>query len=380
MTVRKTARQEATGNGGATGWVAYQVGEFNLAAEFEALPGQVLTLFGPSGAGKTTLLRTIAGLIRPHRGMIEIAGRVVFDHASGSWVPPHRRNVGYLTQRYHLFPHLTVAGNIAYGLSGTNQAERRKRVAELTDAFQLAGLENRRPNQISGGQQQRAALARALAPRPDLLLLDEPFNSLDVELRRSLRVELKRSLRRTGIPAIMVTHDIEEALSVGDVVQVIDNGKLESMGSPLEILGQPGQGRLARLVGVENLLNLTVASLHPQDGTMICTGDSTDSLRLEVPLSDVASGDRVTVGIRASDIILADTEPRGSSARNRLPGAVTDIQLRPPGYEITLDCQTVELQCHITGTSLNEMGIGRGDRLWAVFKASSCFLVLEDEG
>ena len=365
---------------GAGGWLEYRIGDFGLAAEFKATPGQVLTLFGPSGAGKTTILRAIAGLIRPQRGRIEIAGRVVFDHAAQVWVPPHRRGVGFLTQDYHLFPHLSVAGNIAYGLSGLDREAKTRRVEELADTFQLRGLEDRRPHQISGGQQQRAALARALALNPDLLLLDEPFNSLDMELRRSLRAELKENLGRAKIPAIMVTHDVEEALNVGDVVQVIDGGAMAAIGSPLEILGQPGQGRVARLVGVENLLQLTVASLHPQDGTMICSDGPPSSLRLEVPLSDVATGERVTVGIRASDIILADTEPRGSSARNRLPGVVTEIQLRPPGYEITLACQEVEFKCHITGTSLNEMRIGKGDNLWAVFKASSCFLVAEETG
>ena len=371
--------EESTELGGVRGWLEYRIGDFELGAEFEALPGQVLTLFGPSGAGKTTLLRTVAGLIRPQRGRIQIADQVVFDQECQVWVPPHRRNVGYLTQGYHLFPHLSVAGNIGYGLPRRDVERRRRRIAELADRFQLTGLENRRPHEISGGQQQRAALARALAPNPDVLLLDEPFNSLDVELRRTLRTELKQNLRSANIPAIMVTHDIEEALSVGDVVQVIDNGRLEAMGSPLEVLGQPGQGRVARLVGVENLLRLSVASLLPQDGTMICSSESSDILRLEVPLSDVARGDRVTVGIRSSDIILADSEPRGSSARNRLSGTVSDIQLRPPGYEVSLACGGVELKCHITGTSLNEMRITPGDSLWAVFKASSCFLVSEDD-
>ena len=158
---------------------------------------------------------------------------------------------------------------------------------------------------------------------------------------------------------------------------MINNGKVEATGSPLEVLGQPGQGRVARLVGVENLLRLRIAAVYPQDGTMVCVGSAKEGLQLEVPLSDVGDGEWVTVGIRASDIILADAEPRGSSARNRLPGIVSDIQLRPPGYEVTLTCQETDLKCHITGASLNEMGIARGDSLWAVFKASSCFLVRE---
>ena len=359
------------------GWIKYRVGDFVLDMEWETVPGKVLTLFGPSGSGKTTLLRVIAGLLRPQDGHIEIDGQVVFNSLNRVWVPPHHRRIGFLTQSYHLFPHLTVAGNIGYGLSRRDPAERQTRVQELIQGFQLSGLEERRPNQISGGQQQRAALARALAPHPALMLLDEPFSSLDEELRRNLRSELRSSLQATQVPAILVTHDIEEAISIGDAVQVINNGKVEATGSPLEVLGQPGQGRVARLVGVENLLRLRIAAVYPQDGTMVCVGSAKEGLQLEVPLSDVGDGEWVTVGIRASDIILADAEPRGSSARNRLPGIVSDIQLRPPGYEVTLTCQETDLKCHITGASLNEMGIARGDSLWAVFKASSCFLVRE---
>ena len=359
---------------GARGWAKYRVGDFSLDVDWEAEAGEVLTLFGPSGAGKTTILRAIAGLVRPQEGRVEIGGRIVFDSKNGAWEPSHRRRIGFLTQDYHLFPNLSVAGNIAYGLSGLNPSLRRERVAELVESFQLTGLELRRPHEISGGQQQRAALARALAPNPSLMLLDEPFNSLDVVLRRALRSELRSSIKSANIPAIMVTHDIEEAISLGDSIQVINDGRVEAAGRPLEILGQPGQGRVARLIGVENLLELKVASLHPQDGTMVCSaGDA--GLRLEVPLSDVARDEQVTVGIRASDIILAHTEPVGSSARNRLAGVVAGVQLRPPGYEVTLRCTGVQLKCHITGTSLNEMGVKQGDELWAVFKASSCFLV-----
>ena len=378
-----TAGEVLAERASARGWVKYRVGSFTLAMEWEAPPAQVLTLFGPSGAGKTTLLRAIAGLIRPQQGRIEVGGQVVFDSSEGTWLPPHRRRIGLLTQGYHLFPHLSVAGNIGYGLGKADSAKSRARVRQLVETFRLTGLEDRKPHQISGGQQQRAALARALAPEPALLLLDEPFNSLDVELRRTLRREVRASLRETRTPAILVTHDIEEAISMGDLVQVIDQGRVQAAGSPLAILGQPGQGRIARLVGVENLLSLQVASRHPQDGTMVCVGNSPGSqgeaLQLEVPLSDVDRGEWVTVGIRASDVILADAEPRGSSARNRLPGVVSDIQLRPPGYEVTLTCRGAELKCHITGTSLNEMGVTPGDNLWAVFKASSCFLVQEEQ-
>lgn len=364
------------------GWLKCRLGNFYLQADWSIEAGQVLVLFGPSGAGKTTTLRAIAGLIRPEEGHVEIGGRVVYDSANRLTVPPHRRRVGYLTQQYHLFPHLTVAENIAYGLAKMPRAAARERVHELATTLHLDGSEDRRTWELSGGELQRAALARALATEPALLLLDEPFASLDAELRRTLRRDLRAMLTASSTPVLLVTHDREEALALGDSVQVINEGRIVSRGQPLDVLGQPGQGRVARLVGVENLLRLTVESRNRRDGTMVCTGEG---VRLEVPLDEPRfaqgtppqHGDSVGVGIRSSDIILASQEPTGLSARNRLRGVVTSVELRPPGYEVILDCG-LNLRCHITGAALAEMGVKPGLTLWAVFKASSCFLVGEE--
>ena len=363
----------------AKGWVHCRLGGFQLETAWEIEPGQVLVLFGPSGAGKSTTLRAIAGLLRPVRGHVEVGGLVVYDGDDGVWLPTHRRRLGYLTQQYHLFPHLDVAANIGFGLAQRGSPAGRERVSELCRLFRLEGLEDRYPWELSGGQQQRAALARALAPNPAMLLLDEPFASLDTELRRTLRRELREMLAQSPVPVMLVTHDREEALALGDSVQVIDQGRSLVTGDPLEVLGQPGMARVARLVGVENLFDLTVEQRNPRDGTMTCVGQG---LRLEVPLDAHIPGgeaaetgpDRVTVGIRASDIILAKEELTGSSARNRLRGLVVSVESRPPGYAVTLDCGQ-PLRCHITGASLEEMGIQTGQELWAVFKASSCFLV-----
>ena len=365
------------------GWVRCQLGDFSLETEWEAVPGQVLVLFGPSGAGKTTTLRAIAGLVQPLMGHIEVGGQVVYDSDSQVWVPPHRRRVGYLTQRYHLFPHLSLIGNISYGLTKRSTADYHPKIEYLLRSLQLEGLEERHIWELSGGQQQRVALARALATDPQVLLLDEPFSSLDGELRRTLHGEVRSILSEANIPVILVTHDREEALALGDAMQVIDRGQTLSRGDPLQVLGQPGQARVARLVGVENVLSMYVESRHPQDGTMVCGSRDAATgpgpiLRLEVPLSDLAEGQPVTVGIRASDIILAGEKLVSSSARNQITGKVICIELRPPGYEVTLDCAGIGFRCHITGTSLSEMGIKPGLDLWAVFKASSCFLVAED--
>lgn len=393
----------------AEGRFQVHLGGFRLDLSICAPAGAVLTLFGPSGAGKTTALRAMAGLVRPDRGYIRIAGRTVYRDGNGSaadgsaaagdgdidgygdtdtdtgpavWEPPHRRGVGYVTQQSHLFPHLTVWDNIAYGLRRRRSAEARRRVAELIDALHLDGLAERRASALSGGQQQRTALARALAPSPRLLLLDEPFASLDMELRRELAGELRAMVRRLNTPAILVTHSREEALSLADTVQIIDRGRTVSIGPPLSALEQPGQGRVAQLVGVENRLAMRVAARLPQDGTMVCRMDAADAAptgavpTLETPLADgLAVGDAVTVGIRASDIILAAGPLPQSSARNTWTGVVSGVSLRPPGYEVALECGGLTLRCHITGASLEAMGIAPGQRLWAIFKASSCFLL-----
>ena len=371
---------------GCRGWLHCRIGGFELRLDWAVQPGRALVLFGPSGAGKTTALRAMAGLLRPAAGRVEIDGRAVYDSAANVWLPAHRRRVGYLTQQYHLFPHLNVAQNVGYGPAADGDDPRR-RIGELLESFELSGLERRYPWELSGGQQQRVALARALATRPRLLLLDEPFAALDVGLRRTVRQELRQYISRAGpgyrpAPVILVTHDREEALSLGDEAQVIDGGRAIARGAPVDVLGQPGQAAVARLVGVENLFRMRVDSRHPRDGTMRLSGGGADAgFRLEAPLDGGESGSAreewVTVGIRASDIILALEEPAGSSARNRIAGTVAGVAPRPPGYMVDLDCG-VMLRCQVTGASLEEMGIRAGQPLWAVFKASSCFLVRED--
>ena len=318
----------------ASGWLNCRIGPFELDTHWEVGPGSVMVLFGPSGAGKSTTLRAIAGLVRPVRGRVEAGGRLLYDSESGVWMPAHRRRVGYLTQQYHLFPHLRVLDNIKYGLARRRVAENSSttgtRVEELMEAFRLEGLEQRYPWELSGGQQQRVALARALAPAPDLLLLDEPFAALDGELRRTVRRELRSVLSRAPVPAILVTHDREEAVALGDAVQVIDGGRPVSYGPPLEVLGQPGQARVARLVGVENLFRLNVDSRNHRDGTMSCSGGG---IRLEAPLGRYtpargngalgghggSPGVRYYPGVRRTGWVFGPQPPAGRGHRRRVP-------------------------------------------------------------
>jgi iron(III) transport system ATP-binding protein len=241
---------ELTGVGkrfGADGPAAVDGLTFSLEA------GCILALLGPSGCGKTTTLRLIAGFETPDAGQIVIGGRVV-ARAGDAGVPPEQRGVGVVFQDYALFPHLTVAANVAFGVSRLPRAERRDRVARMLDLVGLAELADRYPHELSGGQQQRVAAARALAPGPALLLLDEPFSNLDADLRAQMRDEVQNVLRTTGTTAIFVTHDQEEAFTIADEVGVLNLGRLEQVGSPEAIYHHPATPFVAEFVGAADFL------------------------------------------------------------------------------------------------------------------------------
>jgi molybdate transport system ATP-binding protein len=200
------------------------VGSFDLAVNFE-LPGGITALFGPSGSGKTLTLRSIAGLTNPRAGRIELGGRVLFDASAGVTVPARDRSIGYVFQQYALFPHLTVAQNLAFGIHALPQEERKERVGSLLQLLGLEGFGTRRPRELSGGQQQRVALGRALATEPSLLLLDEPFAAVDFRVRRLLRSELRRIHDLTGTPMVLVTHDLGEVRQLSDTLVLMDQGQ-----------------------------------------------------------------------------------------------------------------------------------------------------------
>ncbi|MGB7442404.1 MAG: ABC transporter ATP-binding protein [Coleofasciculaceae cyanobacterium] len=219
--------------------------------------GDLLGFLGPSGCGKTTLLRIIAGFEQPQSGTVELAGRVVAG--SGCWLPPEKRDTGMVFQDYALFPHLNVEENVAFGLKNHSKLREarvsvKERSHEVIALVGLAGMERRYPHELSGGQQQRVALARALAPRPALILLDEPLSNLDVQVRLRLRQEVRTILKETGTSAIFVTHDQEEALSISDQVAVMRQGRLEQLGTPEEIYTRPASRFVAEFVTQANFL------------------------------------------------------------------------------------------------------------------------------
>jgi iron(III) transport system ATP-binding protein len=238
--------------------VAHAYGQHTVVRElsFALARGEIGCLLGASGCGKTTALRLIAGFEQPTAGEVRIAGEVVGSPAA--MVPPERRSIGMVFQEYALFPHLSVADNIGFGLGKSAVAARRQRVEELLALVGLAGQGGKFPHELSGGQQQRVALARALAPKPRLLLLDEPFSNLDVELRERLALEVRDIIKATGTTAILVTHDQHEAFAVADVVGIIQHGRVEQWATPYDLYHRPATRFVADFVGQGAFLAGTV--------------------------------------------------------------------------------------------------------------------------
>jgi iron(III) transport system ATP-binding protein len=286
------------------------------------VPGGSLTaVLGSSGSGKTTLLRILVGIERADRGRVALNGTVVED--GHIHVPPECRRVGYVPQDGALFPHLTAAGNVGFGIS---RHERREgRVEKLLDLVGLVGQGERYPHQLSGGQQQRVALARALAPRPRLVLLDEPFASLDAALRASVRNDVQRVLRETGTTAVLVTHDQDEALSMADQVAVLRDGRIAQCGSPTELYIGPADPAVARFIGEANLLQGVMRS-----GRVVT---SLGILPLGPHAAAAREGEHVLVLIRPEQVeVQAGAESEG------LPGRV--IQSHYHGHDTVIVVET----------------------------------------
>jgi molybdate transport system ATP-binding protein len=250
---------------------------FTLDVSWEA-DDPVVALFGPSGAGKSLTLHCLAGLVRPDGGRIVVNGRVFDDVAAGLHLRPQARRLGYVFQGYALFPHLTVADNVGFGLHGRSRAVRRRRTAEVLARLGLAEVASRYPRELSGGQQQRVALGRALAPDPELLLLDEPFSALDVPLRRQLREELGRLIREWGKTVVLVTHDLAEAYQLGERLVVYDAGRVVQAAPKDELLLRPASESVARLIGMRNVLRGRIVKASPDRIEIVWRGQTVEAV------------------------------------------------------------------------------------------------------
>jgi molybdate transport system ATP-binding protein len=332
----------------------------------------VTALFGPSGCGKTTTLRCLAGLERPEEGHIRFAEVTWFDAGRRVFLTPQRRGVGYLFQEYALFPHLTVAGNVGYGLTGVPRAERRRRVAAMLDRFRLARLAGRYPRQVSGGEQQRVALARVLVRRPRLLLLDEPLSALDGPTREQLRPELRRLLAGFGVPVVLVTHDRVEATALADQVIVLDEGRVRQAGTAREVFDRPADLAVARIVGVDTVAAGRVIRVREGLATVAIGGKE-----LTAPALAGVDGD-VYACIRAEEVMLARGAGGGTGLHNRLEGKVLAVTAEGPTVRVVLDCG-FPLTALVTRPASEELGAREGETVTALFKVAAVHLVRRGE-
>jgi putative spermidine/putrescine transport system ATP-binding protein len=325
--------------------------------DLAAARGEFLTLLGPSGCGKTTVLRMIAGLVPPS------SGRIAVDGTDITALPSHQRNMGLVFQNYALFPHLSVARNVAFGLEmrGAGRAAIERRVGESLALVRLEGLRRRMPRELSGGQQQRVALARALVIEPSLLLLDEPLSNLDAKLREELRDEIREIQRRLGITAIFVTHDQVEALTLSDRIAVMNEGRLEQLGTPTEIYEHPASEFVAAFIGRTNRIAATVAGSEG-DGSLLAAGALRFATATRLP-----AGAAVTAMVRPHRIRLGDNS---GGAANRIRAQLRKIVFAGDvvQYEIAADGVILFVECPTASAA--EDGPSVGDEVIASWRAA----------
>lgn len=333
---------------------------------FDIAKGEIVSLLGPSGCGKTTTLRMISGFENPEEGQIQISGQDMRGKRA------YERNVGLLFQDYALFPHMTVTQNVAYGLKYRDFDSKKipGRVAEMLDLVKLTGFENRRPGQLSGGQQQRVALARALAISPEVVLLDEPLSALDAKLRQELRLELKEILSAVGATTIVVTHDQEEAMSLGDCVIVMSDGRIMQKGPPTEIYAHPKTKFVAEFIGRSNWFSghfVNSACFQTSEGFSINTAK---------PNGSVGASDGFELCVRPERISRLDrkaSKSRASTRQNVLKGQVRDIAHLGSDVHLVVDVagRPIVVIEQYLGQNLQHAG----EDIELVFSSEDCIVV-----
>jgi thiamine transport system ATP-binding protein len=320
------------------------------AVTLSVADGEFFTLVGPSGCGKTTTLRTVAGFEDPDSGTVAIGGEDV------AGVPPEDRNIGVVFQNYALFPHMSVRENVAYGLryrDPPGDVSDDQRVTDLLELVDMAGMGDRDPEELSGGQQQRIALARALAPGPDVLLLDEPLSALDARLRERLRVVIRDLQQELSITTLYVTHDQAEALAISDRVAVMHDGRVEQVGPPETIYREPATRFVAEFVGDNNLLDGEVVSTDPPQ---VRLGTAADAQALTVPVDSLPpAGESVTLSVRPEDVRLGDAD-----APLTLTATVGTVEFLGDAYRVHCAWGEQSLLVKHTGDSAPEGAVTLG--------------------
>ncbi|MBC7831157.1 MAG: ABC transporter ATP-binding protein, partial [Hyphomicrobium sp.] len=326
-----------------------QAGPIPLDVALSCPPGELLAIVGPSGSGKTTVLRSISGLYRPLSGLVRVDEETWLDTESGIDLPPQTRSVGLVFQDYALFPHLSALDNVRLAMSRIDEPRRSENATQLLARVHLAGLEARRPDQLSGGQRQRVALARALARDPKVLLLDEPFSAVDRMTREPLKEEIAALHRGLDIPMLLVTHDLEEALSLADRICVLNAGMTLQIGTPDEVRLRPKSALVARLMGHTNLFEVAVLP-----GNRIRWGNG--ELHVSA-MNGCSPGPRVTALVPPDAIVLAAAD---AAARNVVNGIVTE--LKPLGetsaLTVVVDGQRLRLRVSAREASSRNTRIG----------------------
>jgi molybdate transport system ATP-binding protein len=348
--------------------VRHRLGAFELDAAFES-SGRLTALFGASGSGKTSLVNIIAGLIKPAKGRIAADGRVLVDTAERIFVPKHSRRIGYVFQDARLFPHMTVAQNLAYGGWFAPRGERRADKSAVVELLGIVDLLDRKPDLLSGGEKQRVAIGRALLASPRLILMDEPLASLDDARKAEILPYIERLRDETRVPIVYVSHSVVEVARLATEIVVLKEGKVAASGPAADILQ-----RLDLLPEDERaeggaVLDMSVAGHDQRYGMTVLTAPAGE---IRVPLTEAVPGAAIRLRIRARDVIIATERPQGLSALNILAGKISGLSSdRGPLVDVKIDCHGQAIVARLTRQSTHALGLRLGQDVFAVIKTVS---------
>jgi len=342
-----------------------RLGSFSLDIQFEVEGGGITALFGRSGAGKTSTVNVIAGLRRPDSGRVALDGDVLFDSTAGIDVAPERRRIGYVFQEGRLFPHMTAAGNLAYGMRRIQAPDRSVSFDHVVDLLGLRGLLYRRPADLSGGEKQRVAVGRALLMSPRVLLMDEPLASLDAPRKGEILPFIERLREDLSIPVVYVSHVIEEIVRLADRMVLMSDGRVAAQGPVEEVMSRID---LQPLTGRYEAGAVVTALVSGYDRDYDLTHLTFAGGVMQIPGIEVPVGERLRIRIRARDVALSVTEPTGLSIRNVFAGTVTDVSVDGAFADLVVDVGT-PIWARITARSLDELKLAPGARVFALVKS-----------